>query len=80
MWPENRVIPSDAEFDRHFDDSRTEACPHCNGRGWMPTDPGGNEEPIEEWLSYPERDTAICPECGGDGQIVRKPSWYGIDD
>lgn len=40
MWPENRVIPSDREFDEAIFD--TCVCPRCGGSGWLPSAPSGD--------------------------------------
>ena len=52
MWPENRVIPSDREFDEAIFD--TCVCPRCGGSGWLPSAPSGDIIGMDEWLALPE--------------------------
>lgn len=69
MWPENRVIPSDREFDEAV--FNVGDCPRCGGRGWLPEDSLGNMIRMEEWLALSEdgRTRATCPECRGFGTV-----------
>ena len=69
MWPENRVIPSDREFDEAV--FNVEDCPRCDGRGWLPEDSLGHIISMDEWLALSEdgRTRATCPECRGFGSV-----------
>lgn len=69
MWPENRVIPSDREFDEAIFD--TCVCPRCGGSGWLPSAPSGDIISMDEWLTLPEdcREKTVCPRCDGGGYV-----------
>ena len=69
MWPANRGIPSDREFDEAV--FNVEDCPRGGGRGWLPWDSLGNMIRMDEWLarSADGRTRATCPECCGFGTV-----------
>lgn len=69
MWPENRVIPSDREFDVHV--FRSCICPVCGGSGWLTAGPDGESMEHGEWAALPvdERCRITCPACDGGGYV-----------